>query len=199
MLSLVIFTYTLLGLSAAVPAPVPQDIDFDLADQLPDPTYTTTLSQVTYDATSILQDAIPQITASASQDGLATGVAEKVKRAACAAQPTGAGPVPSPDTVSAFLSYSAFGAAATGAPTPSGYSRTFQNLQGSNNAYGYMGYTTLTSYDTQQCASRCDAITGCVAINIYYERDPSVEPGTGCTNPSSTTNIKCVFWGRTSQ
>ena len=26
-------------------------------------------------------------------------------------------------------------------------------------------------------------------------RDPSVEPGTGCTDPSSTTNIKCVFWG----
>ena len=37
-----------------------------------------------------------------------------------------------------------------------------------------------------------------MAINIYYERDPSVDPGTGstgCTNPPSVTMIKCVFWG----
>lgn len=36
-----------------------------------------------------------------------------------------------------------------------------------------------------------------MSVNIYFERDPSVDPGSGttCQNPSSTNNIKCVFWG----
>jgi hypothetical protein len=52
--------------------------------------------------------------------------------------------------------------------------------------------------DTQTCANKCNAINGCMAINIYFERDPTVDPGngnSGCANPASTTNIKCVFWG----
>ncbi|KAI7231232.1 hypothetical protein KC330_g6521 [Hortaea werneckii] len=145
------------GLAFAAPAPVPQDIDFDLAYQLPNPTYTTTMSQVTYDAATILQAAVAQIISSATENSAAAPSADKVKRAACASQPAGAGPVPS--------------------------------------AYGYMGYTTLQSYNPQQCANKCNAITGCVAINIYFERGPTVEPAAGCPNPASTTNIKCVFWG----
>ncbi|KAI6859842.1 glycoside hydrolase [Hortaea werneckii] len=190
-----LFQLGLAGLAFAAPAPVPQDIDFDLAYQLPNPTYTTTMSQVTYDATTILQAAVAQITSSATDNSAAAPSADKVKRAACASQPAGAGPVPSPDTASAFQSYSAFASAAAGASPPSGYSQTFSNLQASNNAYGYMGYTTLQSYSPQQCATKCNAITGCVAINIYFERDPTVEPAAGCPNPASTTNTKCVFWG----
>jgi len=35
------------------------------------------------------------------------------------------------------------------------------------------------------------------AFNVLFERQPSVDPGSGigCTNPPSTTLIKCVFWG----
>ncbi|KAI7526860.1 glycoside hydrolase, partial [Hortaea werneckii] len=185
----------LAGLAFAAPAPAPQDIDFDLAYQLPNPTYTTTMSQVTYDAATILQAAVAQITSSATEDSAAAPSADKVKRAACASQPAGAGPVPSPDTASKFQNNPTFASAAVGASPPSGYSQTFSNLQASNNAYGYMGYTTLQSYNPQQCANKCNAITGCVAINIYFERDPAVEPAAGCPNPASTTNIKCVFWG----
>jgi hypothetical protein len=116
-------------------------------------------------------------------------------RNACDPQASGAGPVPSPDTASAFLAYPSLRSIASAAPVPTGYTQTFSNLNGSSSAYGYMGFTTLTSYDTDQCAAKCDKITGCVGINIYFERDPSVEPGTGCTNPPSTTAIKCVFWG----
>jgi hypothetical protein len=59
-----------------------------------------------------------------------------------------------------------------------------------------MGYTLLDSYDTQACASKCDSIVGCQAINVAFERAPAVDPDyTTCTNPSSTTLIKCVFWG----
>jgi hypothetical protein len=130
----------------ALAAPRPQDIDFALADAIPNPTYATTQSVVTYDASAILQSAMPQITSLDATDALTTGVARRVKRAACASQPSGAGPVPSPDSALAFGSYSSFSSMASSAPVPSGYSQTFQNLQASNNAYGYMGYTLLQSY-----------------------------------------------------
>ena len=73
--------------------------------------------------------------------------------------------------------------------------QSFSNLQGSNSAYAYMGYTALKSYDAATCASKCKAISGCNAFNIYFERDPTVEPGDGCTNPTAFANIKCSFWG----
>lgn len=56
-----------------------------------------------------------------------------------------------------------------------------------------MGFTLLTSYDTASCAAQCDAIAGCQGINIAFERSPLVDPGTGCTNPPSTTLIKVSF------
>jgi len=184
----------------AFAAPAPQDIDFDLADAVPNPSYTTTLSVVTYDATAILDSALPQITSSATDTLPATtdGVNNKVKRTACASQPTGAGPIPSPDSPSAFLAYAKFSASATNAPTPSGYSQTYKNLRGASNAYGYMGYSTLSTYDSTACAAKCNKVTGCMALNIFFERDPILDPGTGssgCRNPASTTNIKCVLWG----
>lgn len=46
------------------------------------------------------------------------------------------------------------------------------------------------------CAAACNKINGCISINIYFERDPTVNPDSPiCANPPSTTNIKCVFWG----
>jgi len=87
--------------------------------------------------------------------------------------------------------------AANKAQTPSGCQQTFANQQASNNANGYLGYTTLPTYDVASCSKKCDTIVGCQAFIIYFERDPKVEPGSGdnCDNPPSTTNIKCSFWG----
>lgn len=134
---------SIIGLGCA--APRPQDIDFALADALPDPTFTeavgVTAQVVTYDTSAILSSAAPQITATSVNTDAAviasTDAANNQKRDACAAQsaqPSGYGPVPSPDTPSAFTSYSSFVAAATGAPVPSGYTQAFSNLQASNNA-----------------------------------------------------------------
>lgn len=54
----------------------------------------------------------------------------------------------------------------------------------------------MTSYDTIGCASYCDQQDGCVAFNIYYERDPTLDANAqNCPNPASLTNIKCVKWG----
>lgn len=188
---------SLLALVAAAPAS--QDIDFDLADSVPNPSYVTsigvTAQLVTYDATSVLAAAAAQITATETDD---SGIAARnEKRTACQVQPTGAknAPTVSTDTPAAFTANAAFASLANAAPTPSGYVNAFTNLHGSNNAYGYMGYTTLDTYDVNTCANKCNAINGCMSFNLYFERDPSVDPGTGCDNPPSVTMIKCVFWG----
>lgn len=150
-------------------------------------------------ASQLVDYDLPAATQSATESPLATATGHGKRgiavRSACDPQATGAGPVPTPDTASAFLALPAFAATASAAPIPSGYTQTYENLEGSSNAYGYMGFTTMDSYDTEACASKCDAITGCIGINVFFERDPSVEPGDGCENPSSTTVIKCVFWG----
>ncbi|KAK7921597.1 hypothetical protein PG985_009619 [Apiospora marii] len=141
---------------------------------------------------------------------------------ACDVLAPGFGPVPSPDTDTAFLQSPALSSAATGALLPNGHARQFQNLQASNSAYGYMGFITLTvgvpflfylivrpeeltniarqSYDTNQCAQQCNITQGCSSFNIYFERSPTVgqslaQAAYGCNNPPSTNVIKCVLWG----
>ncbi|KAI0020025.1 hypothetical protein F4780DRAFT_770969 [Xylariomycetidae sp. FL0641] len=118
-----------------------------------------------------------------------------VTRSPCDLQPPGQGPVITPDTDVAFQNSSDLAVAAEEAQVPFGYQQTFRNLQASNNAYGYMGYITLDSYDTTFCASHCDATEGCLGFNIFFERDPSIEPHEVCPNPVSTTVIKCTLWG----
>jgi hypothetical protein len=72
----------------------------------------------------------------------------------------------------------------------------FKDLQASSQTTSYLGYKTLDKYDPIECASVCDQQEGCVAFNLYFERDPSVKPNsTNCPNPPSVTNIKCVRWG----
>ncbi|KAH0343596.1 hypothetical protein KCU83_g8814, partial [Aureobasidium melanogenum] len=142
----IILTYLLAGLVTA--APRPQDIDFDLAYAVPNPTYSeaigATAQSVVINPSVVYSAAAAQITDTvADTAGVATATAQVAnqKRAACASQPT---------------------------------------------------------YDVNLCASKCNAITGCISINIYFEGDPTVDPGSGnsgCANPPSTTTIKCVFWG----
>ena len=187
--------------TAASPLVARQDIDFDLVDDTPNPSTVSipleaTSQSVSYD----LAEATAEATASPlSVDASPTGAQKRgpaiAARAACDPQPTGSGQHPSPDTAEAFLGYGTFANVAFGAVTPSGYSNTFKNLHASSSAYGYMGMTTLSSYDPSQCAAYCDNIDGCFGINIFFERRPSLEPGTGCEDPPSTTAIVCVFWG----
>ncbi|RMZ90916.1 hypothetical protein DV736_g1879, partial [Chaetothyriales sp. CBS 134916] len=116
----------------------------------------------------------------------------------CSALTLGSGPVPDPDTKAAFLADADLSSAAGNAPTPNGWVNVFTNLQGATQSpMGYLGYDSLTSYNTGECAANCDAIDGCRAINIYFERDPVVIPGPDCPDPDSTTVIKCVYWGTT--
>ncbi|KAF2717843.1 hypothetical protein K431DRAFT_232193, partial [Polychaeton citri CBS 116435] len=188
----------------AVANAAPQDIDLDMVAAAPDPTYTISVGvpaqTVTYDIPSIVSEATDVSSMTVDPDNVATDAPagdRMVRRGNCAAQPTGASGAPSysPDSASAFASQTSFGDIASAAPTPSGYDQTFVNLAGSNNAYGYLGFTTLSTYDTKTCAQKCDKINGCMAVNIYFERDPSLDPGANCPDPASATMIKCVFWG----
>jgi len=84
----------------------------------------------------------------------------------CAAQPIGSGPIPNPDTPAAFLAFSSFSASATRAFMPSGYTKSYTNLQAASISYGSLGFTSLASYDTSACAKLCDTTAGCLSFNI---------------------------------
>jgi hypothetical protein len=59
-----------------------------------------------------------------------------------------------------------------------------------------MGLYTLTTYDPSLCAAKCNAAALCESFNIYFERDPTVDPSDiSCANPPSLTNIKCTLYG----
>ncbi|CAJ2503499.1 Uu.00g108930.m01.CDS01 [Anthostomella pinea] len=186
---------TLVSFAAASPLVPRQAIDVDLVNSAPDPTLVTvpigpTADSVNYDLAAATQLAVadPLTVPAATKRDLAA-------RTACEVQPTGAGPVPDVDNDDSFLKFADFSDAATSALVPSGYQQTYTDLQASSIAYGYLGYRTLDSYDTSACAAQCDTITGCSGVNIYFERDPTVEPAADCPNPPSTTVIKCVLWG----
>jgi hypothetical protein len=161
-----------------------QDIDWETYDSVDKPTPVSApvgggTETINYDENAAAASVIAEVTSTTDnapqrRDVLGNHLRTHAKRGPCEAQPPGAGPIPSPDTAAAFLSNSVYEATATAAPVPSGYRQTFSNLAASSSAYGYMGYTTLQSYDTALCASKCNAINGCSAINIYFERDPTV-------------------------
>ncbi|KAI5198023.1 hypothetical protein E4T39_06967 [Aureobasidium subglaciale] len=127
---------------------------------------------------------------------LDAAIAKRAAATICQSQPAGSGPTPTADNVNAFWALDAFSSSASAAPTPSGYVNTFTNLKASNNAYGYMGFSLLTEYNTQTCADKCTKVNGCQAFNLYFERDPLVNPDddTQCPDSKSTTQIKCVLW-----
>ena len=100
-----------------------------------------------------------------------------------------------PDTPSAFQNNANYSAVAQGAATPQGYNQAFSNLGGAVQSSSYLGYYTLSSYNTIKCQEYCDAAAGCSAFNIYIERDPSVNPADACPNPPSTANYKCSLFG----
>jgi hypothetical protein len=120
---------------------------------------------------------------------------------ACAVQPDGYGPHPTPDTVEAFQNYAPFHQLAKSAVTPKSYVNTFKDLNASVTANSYLGLHTFSSYNIQGCSEWCDNTTLCTGFNVYIERDPSLNPtvngplGENCPDPSSITNFKCTLWG----
>ncbi|CAD6448421.1 730eb83d-c379-4cb9-af08-d413e0040caf [Sclerotinia trifoliorum] len=202
------FTNLALAASAvagANAAPRPQNIDFQslspVVQSAQNVPVGVTAQVVSYNPTAAASIAAAAVTQSSAIKGATSDTKRqfnhlKARDGTCARQPEtiyiGTNPTDDPDS---FVAYKPFADAANSASTPSGYTRSFVNLHASNNALKYMGFTQLPTYDTASCADKCSAITGCNAFNLYFERDPIVDPGANCTNPSSMTNVKCVFWG----
>lgn len=128
------------ALTMARPKALPQVMDVGMVDMTPDP---------------------PAVTVPIGAES-----GDVSDNLSCARLPLGSGPVPNPDTAYAFLNYDVFSSAANDADEPTGYSNTFTNLQASSSAYGYLGFTTLSTYDTGLCAASCDKAEACSAFNI---------------------------------
>ncbi|KAG9658703.1 hypothetical protein KCU64_g4346, partial [Aureobasidium melanogenum] len=197
--------FTLPVLAAVVAAaPRPQDIDFDQVEQAADPVIITPAIDVaTQVATvaAVTEQAAAASAAVSAQPAInnASTVNERdlvARDSVCVKQKPGKGPVASPDTPEAFLALDELSNLSATVATPYGYSQVFANQKASLSASVYMGLYTLNSYDVPGCQSICDQNTGCVAFNMYAERDPSVNPDPSqCPNPTSTTNYKCTIWG----
>lgn len=112
----------------------------------------------------------------------------------CTPLPPGKGPKPDYDSPSYFIHTREMISLSKNAQTPPLWARSFQNLQASITGANYLGYVTLDAYDTFACAAYCTEKTECQSINIFFERAPSVKLGSACSDPPSTTLIKCTLW-----
>lgn len=181
---------------AVIGSPVPQDLDWEaIAELAPIPSASIPVVDAAAMATTVSVQASSSAVASVSSAVQAdpTNVTPKMAKrdnSQCAVQPA------ADDTDVNFSNTVAFSDAASGAQTPPGWTLAYSNQNGSSQGvYGYMGYSVLDTYDVATCASRCDAVQGCVSYNVYFERDPSVSPTAFCSNPPSESVNKCVYYG----
>jgi hypothetical protein len=116
----------------------------------------------------------------------------------CAPVPQGLGPVAKCkfDTPGCFLEFPGFVQLARDAPTPQNFTRVFTDLHASMTGSNYLQYHELDSYDTAKCSWYCDQIAGCQSINIYFERQPTLNLGPKCRTAPHSTVIKCSLWGQ---
>lgn len=192
---------TVTSLLAAFAFTSAQQINIDAALAIPTPDLSVdplaAPSALTYDVSSATSS-IAIAAAAGETPAILKRTAILIERqdnATCTNRTRGAGPVPSPDTSVAFLSYQPFADAAKNATTPTNYTASFTNLHASTTAKTYLGVSELSSYDVSNCTAQCDSQNGCTAVNIFFERTPTLNLGPGCTNAASSTMIKCVFWG----
>jgi hypothetical protein len=191
---------TVASLLAAFALTSAQQINIDAALAIPTPNLSVdplaAPSAITYDVSSATSS-IAAAVAAGETPAILKRTATLISRqdnATCTNRTRGGGPVPSPDTAQAFLSYAPFADAAKNATTPTNYTAAFTNLHASTTAKTYLGVAELPAYNVSSCTAQCDAQTGCTAVNIFFERTPTLNLGPDCTNPPSSTVIKCVFW-----
>jgi len=206
----------LLGTALAVPHPQPQFIDVDGIEAAADPVMVTPPMAVILDTPDFLTTTAVEAVATATAAPVTRrGALGKVKRdGTCEQLPKGSGPLAYADTPEAFVADTGLQVGA-GAPhlifcpflnssqalalnalPPAGYIQAFENAKASLSASNYMGLYTIDKYDNGLCQSICDKKNGCVAFNLYLERDPTQDANlVDCPNPPSTTNIKCTLWG----
>lgn len=170
--SLFLFGALLAHQVSAFPAASPQELDFDAISALPPaPTYTMSAAarsqSIEIDTASIMSSVYQAIATRSASDM----TVDKVKRDACSPLPTGVASIAANQTVNDFMANEQIIDAAISALTPDGYEQVFQNMNGSTNAYYYLGYTLLDSYDTASCAAKCSSTKLCQSFNICMAWD----------------------------
>jgi hypothetical protein len=197
-------------LAAVASLATAQVIPLDFLNSVPDPTFTIALDQpaqtITYNAAAVIASDAAEVGSDSPLDVVVTGPKKRssgasgsvleARQAACAAAPTTPNIYNAAiDPAEAFSADHNLEQQALQASTPPLYTNTFTNLKAAVTAHGYLGYSLLPSYNTTQCAAKCNKIRGCQGFNLYFERSPSVVPGPNCRDPAGTANIWCVFWG----
>lgn len=111
--------------------------------------------------------------------------------------------VPQGLAVKPFLSYPYFSYSAKQGNTTiqsGNYTQIYENLQATYSnpgANSYLGQSTHFAYRPEVCSAKCDALKGCLSFDVYYERDPVVDPtvSSSCSDPASITNVVCTYYG----
>lgn len=194
----------------AFASPIAQGMDLDaLAALPPPPTYTEVIGLTAQTVAVNQASLIASVVAAVSDTPLSTAAVEKRSAAPSTTtsstasisttassstssstastcwggikQAKGYGPTSKPDAPAAFAANPVYGSIANAAPTPAGFTQVFSNLQASSQDYGYLGYTTLTTYDTNSCAAQCQSITDCYSFNICKLQHPYPVPLTSLT------------------
>lgn len=114
---------------------------------------------------------------------------------ACSGQTYLYGYIPNPNTPQGFLVDPNLSTTSAAALSPAGYTSSFTSAYGSLTAQTYLGYSQLYSYNTSACAASCDSNPSCTGFNIYFERDPTLDPGATCLNPTAAVSVRCALWG----
>ncbi|KAF2225200.1 hypothetical protein BDZ85DRAFT_259807 [Elsinoe ampelina] len=137
----------------------------------------------------------------------ATGKPKNQRRQAVASGTSTAGPAcatqqvlynytPTPNTPNGFLVDTTVANQATSALAPAGYTTNFTGQLGSMFSSNYLGYYQLSSYTPSACAAICDSVSACRSFNLYFERDPILNPApVQCPNPTAAVSVRCALWG----
>lgn len=82
---------------------------------------------------------------------------------------------------------------------PPSYAQVFSGYYTSLDPTRALRVIELDSYDPFSCSAACDFTDHCVGYNIYFERDPALEPAPGyspsdCGQTSAVVRVKCSLW-----
>ncbi|KAF4554686.1 Hypothetical protein D9617_4g004410 [Elsinoe fawcettii] len=97
--------------------------------------------------------------------------------------------------IGAFLRDTNLTTAASSVATIDGFTTIFSGLLGvAQKPLYYMFYTDMSSYNATACGEICKNTDGCRSFNMYFERSPSLAPGSSCPNPTAYTAVRCAYY-----
>ncbi|KNG44335.1 hypothetical protein TW65_08686 [Stemphylium lycopersici] len=129
---------------------------FDMADIKLEPTTTLNLQPSTSNTTVTVESTESTPTVPLLSTTFTPTVAVQNTQGDCAAQPAGYGPIPKHDNTWGFYDSPSIQGAASNATIPPGYTLSFGSKIGSYVGANYLGHYELQSYDTLECARKCD-------------------------------------------